>query len=83
MFLREVAVVTHQVVGHVVLGQVGVDDQAGLWGPDEGGGGDVVQLALDAEGLVSEADGGMEVSVLWGVQSGLKCFFEVITAQGS
>ena len=70
--LFEVSVVTHQVVGHVVLGQVGVDDQAGLWGPDEGGGGDVVQLALNAEGLVSEADGGMEVSVLWGVQSGLK-----------
>ena len=63
---------TYQVVGHVVLGQVGVDDQAGLWGPDEGGGGDVVQLALDAKSLVSEADGSVEVSVLWSIKSGLK-----------
>ena len=63
---------TYQVVGHVVLGQVGVDDQAGLWGPDEGRSGDVVQLALDAKSLVFEADGGVEVSVLWGIESGLK-----------
>ena len=70
---------THQVVGQVVLGQVGVDDQAGLWRPDERRSGDVVQLALDTKSLVSEADSSVEVSVLWGIKSGLKLWrnFEV------
>ena len=58
-------------VRHVVLSQIGMDDQAWLRGPDEGGRGDVVQLALDAEHLAFEADGGVEVGVLRGVDRGL------------
>ena len=54
-------------VRHVVLGEIGMDDQAWLWRPDKGRRGNVVQLALDAEHLVLEADGGVEVGILRGV----------------
>lgn len=58
---------TNHMVRHVVLGEIGMDDQAWLRGPDKGRRGNVVQLALDAEHLVLEADGGVEVGILRGV----------------
>ena len=48
-----------------------MNDETWLWCPDKLRSGNVIQLALDTNSLALEANGGVEVGVLWGINGGL------------
>ena len=62
---------------HIVLGQIGMNNEAWLWCPDKLRSGNVIQLAFDTNSLALETDGGVEVGILWGINGSL--FLLIIT----